>query len=45
MDMMDKADALPKYPQGLARRFGPAQQQKQDVIQGFGGMIRQQKTP
>jgi hypothetical protein len=30
MDMMDKADALPTYPQGLARRFGPAQQQ--DVI-------------
>ena len=32
MDMMDKADALPTYPQGLARRFGPAQQQQQDVI-------------
>ena len=32
MDMMDKADALPTCPQGLARRFGPAQQQQQDVI-------------
>jgi|TARA_B110001454_G_scaffold182910_1_gene177684 putative transposase len=30
MDMMHKADASPTYPQGLARRFGPAQQQ--DVI-------------
>ena len=29
---MDKADALPACPQGLARRFGPAQQQQQDVI-------------
>jgi hypothetical protein len=28
MDMMDKADALPTSPQGLARRFGQAQQQQ-----------------
>jgi hypothetical protein len=28
--MMDKAVALPTYPQGLARQFGPAQ--KQNVI-------------
>ena len=32
VDMMDKADALPTFPQGLARRFGPAQQQLQDMI-------------
>lgn len=32
MDMMDKAGALPTSPQGLARRFGQAQQQRQNVI-------------
>ena len=32
MDMMDKATALSTSPQGLARRFGQAQQQQQDVI-------------
>ncbi len=32
MDMMDKPDGLPTSPQGLARRFGQAQQQQQDVI-------------
>jgi len=32
MDMMDKAPALPTSPQGLARRFGQAQQRQQDVI-------------
>ena len=32
MDMMDKALALPTSPQGLARRFGQAQQPQQDVI-------------
>jgi putative transposase len=32
MDMMDKAPALPTSPQGLARRFGQAQQQKQNMI-------------
>ena len=28
VDMMDKPSGLPTYPQGLARRFGPAQQQQ-----------------
>jgi putative transposase len=32
MDMMDKPDGLPTYPQGIARRFGRAQQQKQNMI-------------
>ena len=32
VDIMDKPDGLPTYPQGLARHFGPAQQQQQDVI-------------
>ncbi len=32
VDMMDKAHALPTSPQGLARRFGQAQQRQQDVI-------------
>jgi len=32
MDMMDKPDGLPTFPQGLARRFGQAPQQQQDVI-------------
>jgi putative transposase len=32
VDMMDKPDGLPTSPQGLARHFGPAQQQQQDVI-------------
>jgi putative transposase len=32
VDMMDKPDGLPTYPQGLARHFGQAQQQQQDVI-------------
>ena len=32
MDMMDKAPALPTSPQGLARRFGQAQQLQQNVI-------------
>jgi len=32
VDMMDKPNGLPTYPQGLARRFGQAQQQHQDVI-------------
>jgi putative transposase len=35
MDMMDKADALPTSPQGLARRFGQAQRQQHDVINGI----------
>ncbi len=32
MDMMDKPDGLPTSPQGLARRFGQAQQQQQNVL-------------
>jgi len=32
MDMMDKASALPTSPQGIARRFGQAQQLQQNVI-------------
>jgi hypothetical protein len=32
VDMMDKPDGLPTYPQGIARRFGRAQQQKQNMI-------------
>jgi putative transposase len=32
VDMMDKAHALPTYPQGLARHFGPAQQQPAGMI-------------
>ena len=32
VDMMDKPNGLPTSPQGLARHFGPAQQQQQDVI-------------
>jgi len=32
VDMMDKPDGLPTSPQGIARRFGQAQQQRQDVI-------------
>jgi putative transposase len=32
MDMMDKPDGLPTFPQGLARRFGQAPQQQQEVI-------------
>ena len=37
VDIMDKPDGLPlnacvQAPQGLARHFGPAQQQQQDVI-------------
>jgi len=32
MDMMDKPDGLPTSPQGIARRFGQAQQQKSNVI-------------
>ena len=32
VDMMDKARTLPTSPQGLARRFGQAQQQQQDVL-------------
>lgn len=31
VDMMDKAIALPTSPQGFARRFGPAQQQQQEL--------------
>ena len=32
VDMMDKASALPTSPQGLARRFGQAQQPQQNMI-------------
>ena len=32
MDMMDKPDGLPTSPQGIARRFGQAQQLQQNVI-------------
>jgi putative transposase len=32
VDMLDKPDGLPTSPQGFARQFGPAQQQRQDVI-------------
>ena len=32
VDMTDKAIALPTSPQGLARRFGQAQQQQQDLL-------------
>ena len=32
VDMMDKPDALPTSPHGIARRFGQAQQQQRDVI-------------
>ena len=32
VDMMDKPDGLPTFPQGLARHFGQAPQQRQDVI-------------
>ncbi len=32
VDMMDKPDGIPTSPQGLARHFGPAQQQQQNVI-------------
>ena len=32
VDMMDKPDGLPTSPQGLARRFGQAQQQQQNVL-------------
>ena len=32
VDMMDKAHALPTSPQGIARRFGQAQQLQQNVI-------------
>ena len=32
VDMLDKADALTTDPQGIARRFGQAQQQQQDMI-------------
>ena len=32
MDMMDKPSGLPTYPQGLARHFGQAQQQQQNVL-------------
>jgi len=32
MDMMDKAHALPTSPQGIARRFGQAQQRQQNMI-------------
>jgi len=31
VDMMDKAIALPTSPQGIARRFGQAQQQQQEL--------------
>ena len=32
MDIMDKPDGLPTSPQGIAHRFGQAQQQKQNMI-------------
>ena len=32
VDMMDKASALPTSPQGLARRFGQAQQHQKNMI-------------
>jgi len=32
MDMMDKPRGLPTSPQGIARRFGQAQQQQEDMI-------------
>ena len=32
MDMMDKPDGLPTFPQGLASHFGQAKQRQQDVI-------------
>ena len=35
LDMMDKPVGLPTSPQGLARHFGQAQQQQQDVINGI----------